>query len=92
MLAFDWNGNYLGGVKMDILAQDYTYDSKNKILYGYRIFDEKIIAYDLSEFVNSFAKWEKYLLSLFLWQHYYYHLVIISYHTNKPLKEVMDRK
>ena len=56
LLAFDWNGNYLGGVKMDILAQDYTYDSNNMILYGYRIFDEKIIAYDLSEFVNSFAK------------------------------------
>lgn len=56
LLAFDWNGNYLGGVKIDLVAQDFAYDSKNKILYGYRIFDEKIIAYDLSEFVNSFAK------------------------------------
>ncbi len=56
LLAFDWEGNYLGGVKMDILAQDYTYDSKNNILYGFSIFNEKIIAYDLSEFVNSFAK------------------------------------
>lgn len=56
LLAFDWSGNYLGGVKIDLVAQDFAYDSKNKILYGYRIFDEKIIAYDLSEFVNSFAK------------------------------------
>ena len=56
LLAFDWEGNYLGGVKMDILAQDYTYDSKNNILYGFSIFNEKIISFDLSEFIKSIGK------------------------------------
>lgn len=50
LLAFDWNGNYLGGVKLDIIANDLAYNPMTNMLYGFRIRDEKIVTYDLSGF------------------------------------------
>lgn len=56
LLAFDWEGNYLGGVKLDIHVHDLAYDSKSGLLYGFRINDEKIVTYDLSNFIKSIEK------------------------------------
>lgn len=56
LLAFDWEGNYVGGVKLDYGATDLAYDSKRNILYGIRSVDEKVVAFDLSAFVKSIEK------------------------------------
>lgn len=56
LLAFDWEGNYLGGVKLDVHVHDLAYNSKSGLLYGFRINDEKIVTYDLSDFIKSIGK------------------------------------
>lgn len=56
LLAFDWEGNYVGGVKLDYGVTDLAYDSKRNILYGIRSVDEKIVTFDLSDFVKSIDK------------------------------------
>ena len=56
LLAFDWEGNYVGGVKLDYGVTDLAYDSKLNILYGIRSADEKVVAFDLSDFVKSIEK------------------------------------
>ena len=56
LLAFDWDGYYLGGVKLDIMVQDLAFDPIRNILYGLRIRDEKIVSFDLSEFITVISK------------------------------------
>lgn len=56
LLAFDWEGNYLGGVKLDLAIHNLAYDSKRCKLFGYRINDEKTIMYDLTNFMKSIGK------------------------------------
>ncbi|MBR4793920.1 MAG: hypothetical protein IK038_09690 [Bacteroidaceae bacterium] len=56
LLAFDWDGNYLGGVKLDIFVQDIAFDSLSNLLYGLRIRDEKIVTFDLSDFIKTIEK------------------------------------
>jgi hypothetical protein len=56
LLAFDWDGNYLGGVKLDLFVQDLAFEPKTNLLYGLRIRDEKIVTFDLSDFVKSIDK------------------------------------
>lgn len=53
LLAFDWNGNYLGGVKLDIFVQDIAFDTNSNLLYGLRIRDEKIVTFDLTDFIKT---------------------------------------
>lgn len=53
LLAFDWQGNYLGGVKLDMFAQDLSYDSKACTLYGFRMREEKIVKFDLTDFIRE---------------------------------------
>lgn len=56
LLAFDWEGNYLGGVKLDLFVHDLAFDPKSNLLYGLRIRDEKIVTFDLSDFIKSIDK------------------------------------
>lgn len=56
LLAFDWDGNYLGGVKLDMFAQDLAFDSKSNLLYGFRLREEKIVTFDLSDFIESIGQ------------------------------------
>lgn len=56
LLAFDWDGNYLGGVKLDTFVHDLAFDSNTNLLYGLRIRDEKIVTFDLSEYIKSIGK------------------------------------
>lgn len=56
LLAFDWDGNYVGGVKLDYGVTDLAYDSKHNILYGIRSVDERIVSFDLSDFIKSIDK------------------------------------
>lgn len=55
LMLFDWDGNYLGGVKLDDNFFSAFYDSEKKMLYTANIMDE-IFAYDLSEFMKSIDK------------------------------------
>lgn len=55
LLLYDWDGNYLGGVKLDNNFIFASYDSEKKMLYTVNILDE-IYTYDLSEFMNSLDK------------------------------------
>lgn len=56
LLAFDWEGNYVGGVKLDYGVTDLAYDSKRNILYGIRSVDEKIVSFDMSDFMKSIVQ------------------------------------
>lgn len=56
LLIFDWEGNYLGGAKLDNFILSISYDPINQILYGVRYYDEKIFTFDLSELMESIVK------------------------------------
>lgn len=55
LLLFDWDGNYLGGVKMDKNFIYASYDPEKQILYAANILDE-IYTYDLSQFMSFIDK------------------------------------
>ncbi len=56
LLLFDWDGNYIGGVKLDTNYHSSSYDSKGKKLYAVNIASEKIFTFDLSEFMKNIGK------------------------------------
>ena len=42
VLKFDWNGNYLGGFVLTTLIHRFSYNEKNKTLYGLDLEDDKV--------------------------------------------------
>ena len=54
VLVFDWSGNYLCGVKLDIRLHVITYDKKHKVLYGLNKASELIYSFDLSDYIERY--------------------------------------
>lgn len=53
LLLFDWEGNYLGGAKMDTNVHFCSYDPDTQLLYAINIGSEKIYTYNLSGLMKS---------------------------------------
>ncbi len=53
LLAFNWNGNYLGGVKLGEVIGDIAFDEEHNILYGLNPVLETFYSFNLSEFISS---------------------------------------
>lgn len=51
LLVFDYEGNYIRGVKLDRNFLSYSWDPESKILYAAEIVSEVIFTYDLSDFL-----------------------------------------
>ena len=51
LLFFDWDGNFLKSVMMDVGVGDIVYDEKSQTLYGLDHSNECILGFDLSEVV-----------------------------------------
>lgn len=51
LLFFDWDGNFLKSVMMDVGVGDIVYDEKSQTLYGLDYSNECIIGFDLSAVV-----------------------------------------
>ncbi len=51
LLFFDWDGNFLKSVMMDVGVGDIVYDEKSQTLYGLDYSNECIIGFDLSSVV-----------------------------------------
>ena len=51
LLFFDWDGNFLKSVMMDVGVGDIVYDEKTQTLYGLDYSNECIIGFDLSAVV-----------------------------------------
>ena len=49
VLVFDWPGNYLCGVKLDVRLWSIAYDEKHKVLYGFNNASELIYSFDLTD-------------------------------------------
>lgn len=54
--VFDWDCNYLGGIKLGQEVHDIAYDEKNQKLIGLRRSDDIIYSFDLSSFMSSLTK------------------------------------
>lgn len=55
MMFFDWEGNFIKSVKLDILTKYNVFDPKTKTLYGIRMPDddeEQLISFDLSTVID----------------------------------------
>lgn len=53
LLLFDWDGNYLGGAKLDTNYHAHSYDPDSKLLYTVNLASEKIYTFDLSGLMSS---------------------------------------
>ena len=53
LLLFDWDGNYLGGAKMDTNYHFHSYDPDSKLLYAVNFASEKIYTFNLSGLMKS---------------------------------------
>lgn len=51
LLFFDWDGNFLKSVMMDVCVSDIVYDEKSHTLYGLDHSNECVLGFDLSEVV-----------------------------------------
>ena len=51
LLIFDWEGNYIKGLKMDRFCNGLGFDEKKKILYTLSTISEQIYCYDLSSYL-----------------------------------------
>jgi len=56
VLVFDWSGNYLCGIKLDIRLQVITYDEKHKILYGLNKASESIYGFNLTNYIEKYER------------------------------------
>lgn len=48
LLFFDWDGNYITGIKLNVRVKDIAYDAKNRVLYGLNRLKDEIYSFDLS--------------------------------------------
>lgn len=55
LLFFDWNGNFLKSVMMDVGVGDIVYDEKAQTLYGIDYSNDCILGFDLSKVVADIA-------------------------------------
>lgn len=51
LLVFDYEGNYIGGVKLNRNIQSYSYDPETKTIYAANVVTEEIFTFDLSDFL-----------------------------------------
>lgn len=49
---FDWDGNFITGVKLDTFIRWFAYDEIHKCLYGLNDIDEEIIKYNISNLLD----------------------------------------
>lgn len=56
LMLFDWDGNYLGGVKMDTNFLSASYDPETMRLYAADTIEDKIFTFDLSPLMKSIDK------------------------------------
>ena len=54
--VFDWDCNFLGGVKLGQEVHDIAFDEKNQILIGLNRGDDSMYSFDLSSFMLSLTK------------------------------------
>lgn len=52
LLVFDWDGNYLTGVKLDTRVKSIAYDSKHQVLYGLNRIKDEIYSFDISDVMD----------------------------------------
>ena len=54
LMFFDWDGNFIKSVKLDMLTHFNIFDSKTKTVYGIRPLDEEeqLISFDLSPIID----------------------------------------
>ncbi len=53
LLIFDWDGNFLKSAKMDVRITNIGYDERKQILYGVDYPNDRIICYDMSDFMSD---------------------------------------
>ena len=56
LLFFDWDGNYLGGVKLNQRTNRFAYDSIHQRIIGLDYSNEVLYSYDISKILSSFSK------------------------------------
>lgn len=56
LFFFDWDGNYLGGVKLDQQTNRFSYDNLHKRIIGLDYANEVLYSYDISKILSSFSK------------------------------------
>lgn len=54
LLFFDWQGNYLTGVKMGVPIHRIAYDQRHYILYGADIDEEKLYSFDVENIMKNY--------------------------------------
>lgn len=54
LLFFDWQGNYLTGVKMGVPIHRIAYDQKHHILYGADIDEGKLYSFDIEDILKNY--------------------------------------
>ncbi len=54
LIFFDWEGNFIKSVKLDMLTHFNIFDPKTKTIYGIRTLDEEeqLISFDLSQIID----------------------------------------
>lgn len=53
LLFFDWEGNYLTGIKLDVRVKDIAYDAKHRVLYGLNRLKDVIYSFDISDTIEQ---------------------------------------
>ena len=56
LLFFDWDGNYLGGVKLNQRTTRFSYDSIHQKIIASDYSNEVLYSYDISKILSSFSK------------------------------------
>lgn len=56
ILLFDWEGDYLGGFKLNVAVQSIAYDKIKKILYGLNFREERLYSFNLSGYIEKYEK------------------------------------
>lgn len=56
LYVFDWDCNYLGGVKLGNKIRDIAYDEKHQRLIGLQRGEDILYSFDLSELISSIEK------------------------------------
>jgi hypothetical protein len=56
LLFFDWDGNYLGGVKLNQRTTRFSYDSIHQRIIGIDYSNEVLYSYDISSIMSAFSK------------------------------------
>ena len=56
LMFFDWDGNFLKSVKLDVMVQgSVSFDKRKQILYGISMEKDRLLSFDLSDVIKAFA-------------------------------------